>query len=151
MDLVRRAFFTLAILAATAWAQSLSIQVGNTIAGQSYMTKMAQFVFRVNGCADLSKAQVKASAEGIVNDARRTMPLRIVPSQPAGVYAINPEWGRDGKWVVAISTTCANETAGAIVPVTGGGFVRESTQLLSHAPAASEIDAALAAFNAPGR
>ena len=140
-----------AFLLTPAWAQSLSLTVGNAIAGQSYAVKSAQFVFRVNGCADLSKAQIKATAEGIVGDARRTTPLRLMPGQPAGVYAIMQEWGNEGKWVITISTTCLSEAAGAIVPVTRMGFVRESTQLLSHAPSQPEIDAALKAFTPPDR
>jgi len=139
----------LTLLIAPAWAQQLSLTIGNAVAAQTYRTKNMQFVFRVNGCADLSKAQVNAAAEGIVGDARRTTPLHLIPGQPAGVYAINPEWGNDGKWVVAISTTCLNETAGAIVPVVGIGFIRESTQLLPHAPSQSEIEAALKAFTQP--
>jgi hypothetical protein len=139
----------LAFLLTPAWAQNLSLTIGNSIAGQTYAVKMAQFVFRINGCADLSKAQIKATAEGVVGDARRTTPLRIVPAQPAGVYAIGQEWGNEGKWVVTISATCINETAGAIVPISRVGFVRESTQFLPHVPSSQEIDAALKAFTPP--
>ena len=140
-----------AFLLAPAWAQSLSLTIGNAVAGQSYAVKSAQFVFRVDGCTDLSRAQLRAVAEGIVDGARRTTPLRVVPAQPAGVYGINAEWGKDGKWVVTIAATCGNETAAAIVPVTGMGFIRESTQMLPHTPSPAEIEAALKAFNPPGR
>jgi hypothetical protein len=156
---MRAKLLTLAIpfafLLTPAWAQtpaqSLSLTIGNAVAGQSYVVKSAQFVFRINGCADLSRAQIRAVGEGIVDGARRTTPLRVVPAQPAGVYGINPQWGANGKWVVTISTTCGDETAAAIVPVNGMGFIRESTQLLKHTPSPAEIDAALKAFNPPAR
>lgn len=156
MDLVMRTKFTaptilFAFLLTPAWAQSLSLTIGNAVAGQTYAVKGAQFVFRINGCADLSRAQIRATAEGIVGGARRSTPLRVVPAQPEGVYAISQAWGTEGKWVIAISAGCQSDSAGAIVPVNGNGFLRESTQLLSHAPSQPEVEAALKAFTPSGR
>jgi len=146
MDLVKR-LASLALFASSlASGQNLSLTIGNSVAGQDYTMKSASFVFRVNGCADLSKAQVTAVAEGIVGGARRSAPLHPVPLQSqAGVYAIPDRSNPDGKWVFVVTANCGNETAGAIVPMNGQGFVRESTQLLSHAPSPSEIEAALKA------
>jgi hypothetical protein len=143
MDLVKQ--LPLAFLVSLAWAQGLSLTIGNSVAGQNYATKSASFVFRVNGCADLSKAQVTATAEGIVAGARQSTPLKLAPIQPPGVYAISQQWGNDGNWVVAVTAACLKETAAAIVPVNGRGFVRESTRMLPHAPSQAEIEAALKA------
>ena len=152
MDMVIRslAAILLAFAIPLASAQGLSISIGNTVAGQNYAVKTAQFIFRVNGCGDFSKAQVAAKAEGIVSVARRSVPLdpRPVPSQP-GVYAIADQWGADGTWVIAVSASCLGANAGAIVPVTAKGFVRESTQLLSHEPSPAEIETALKAYASP--
>lgn len=145
MDLVKR-FIPLALIGLSiASAQSLSLTIGNSVAGQNFAMKSAQFVFRINGCADLSKAQVTATAEGSANGERRSMPLRLVAGQPAGVYAVSQQWGPDGKWVVGITATCGVETTGAIVPVNGNSFVRDGIQMLPHAPSKSEIESALAA------
>jgi hypothetical protein len=97
----------------------------------------------------MTKAQVAATAEGQVGDARRSIPLRLAPAQASGVYAITQQWRTEGKWVVAITATCLKETVGAIVPVTATGFVRDSTRLLPHAPSPAEIDATLTAFTPP--
>jgi hypothetical protein len=152
MDLVNRslAAILLALMVPLAWAQGLSISVGNTVAAQSAPVKTFQFVFRVNGCGDFSKAQVTAKANGIVGNERRSVPLdpRQVPTQ-AGVYAIAGQWGTDGTWVVAIGASCLGANAGAIVPVNARGFVRESTKLLSHTPSQTEIDLALDAYASP--
>jgi hypothetical protein len=115
------------------------------VAGQNFAMKSASFVFRINGCADLSKAQVTAAAAGSVNGERRSTPLRVVTGQPAGVYAVGQQWGADGKWVVGITVNCGSETTGAIVPVNGNSFVREGIQMLQHAPSKAEFDAALTA------
>jgi hypothetical protein len=154
MDLVTRslaaALLSLTLPAASGQGQGLSLTIGNTVAGQNYAMKMAQFVFRINGCGDFSKAQVAATAEGIVGNARRSVTLRPASSQTQpGVYAIGDQWGTDGTWVVAITASCLGATAGAIVQVNATSFVRDGTQLLSHAPSSADIETALAAYASP--
>lgn len=129
-----------------AQAQGLSLTIGNSVAGQTPMMKMAQFVFRLNGCADMTKAQVTATAEGIAGGTRRTTQLHPVPAPTqAGVYFIPDQAGAEGKWVVAITAACQSETTGAIVPLNGRSFTREGVQLISHAPTQTEIETALKA------
>ncbi len=144
MDLVKRIISLTLAASSIASAQNLSLTIGNSVAGQNFAMKSAQFVFRVNGCADLSKAQVTATAEGSVYGERRSTPLRLVAGT-AGVYAVGQQWGTDGKWVVGITANCGTETTGAIVPVNGLSFVRESIQMLQHAPSTAEVESALAA------
>jgi hypothetical protein len=138
------------VFAPLSWAQGLSLTIGNTVAGQDYVVKNPQFIFRVNGCADLSKAHLSATAEGFTTGARRSIALepQALPTQP-GIYAIGDQWGTDGTWVVAITATCEGATAGAIVPVNEKSFVRARTQLLSHAPSQSDIELALKAYATP--
>jgi hypothetical protein len=146
MDLVRRLIFPTLFVLSVAAAQNLTLTIGNSVAGHNFaIMKSAQFVFRINGCADLSKAQVTATAEGLVGGERRSTPLRLVGGQPPGVYAVGQQWGTDGKWVVGITANCGTETTGAIVPVNGVSFVRESVQLLAHGPSKAEIESALSA------
>src|ERR1700722_8127528 len=117
MDLVKR-IISLTLFLSIASAQNLSLTIGNSVAGQNFAMKSAQFVFRINGCADLSKAQVTATAEGSVNGERRSTPLRLFAGT-GGVYSVGQQWGTDGKWVVGITANCGSETTGAIVPVNG--------------------------------
>jgi hypothetical protein len=140
---------TLLFALAPAHAQKLSLTIGNAVAGQDPSFKTAQFVFRVNGCADLTKAQVTATAEGLVDGSRRTTTLRLFPLLTPGGYAVTPQWGTGGKWVVAITATCRNETAGAIVPVNARSFAREDLQLFSRAPSPEEIETALKKSDRP--
>jgi glutaminase len=126
-------------------AENLSLSVGNSVAGQDYTLKGSQFVLRLNGCADLSTAQVVANAEGTVAGVRRSVKLRVTQAQISGVYAVAPQWGSEGTWVVAVTATCGAGVAGAIVPIVARSFSRENLQLLSHAPAAPEIESALKA------
>ncbi len=137
------------IISSFAAAQGLSLTVGNSVAGQDYLTKGAQFVFRVNGCSDPLKLQVSAVAEGVVSGTRRSVPLTLPPSRSNGIYAVTPQWGNEGKWLIAVSVSCLREAAGAIVPVTKNGFVRESTQLLQQAPTPEQVETALHAYTPP--
>ena len=153
MDMVIRslASILLAFAIPLASAQGLSISIGNTVAaGQVAKVKSLQFVFRVNGCADFSKAKVAATAEGIVGNARRTVTLEpsAVPTQ-SGVYGIPDQWGTDGTWVVAITANCLGATAGAIVQMNASSFVRDGTQFFSHAPSPADIETALKAYASP--
>jgi hypothetical protein len=153
MDMVIRSLaatlFALTIPLAS--AQTLSLTIGNTVAaGPVAKVKNLQFVFRLNGCADLSKASVGATAEGIVSNTRRTIPLNPLPiaTQP-GVYGIPDQWGTDGTWVVAVSADCQGATVGAIVQMNAGSFVRDGTQFFSHAPSPADIETALKAYASP--
>lgn len=153
MDMVIRSLATtlMALTIPFASAQSLSLTIGNTVAaGQVAKVKNLQFVFRVNGCADFSKAKVAATAEGIVGNARRTVTLEptAVPAQ-SGVYGIPDQWGADGTWVVAITADCLGATAGAIVQMNARTFVRDGTKFFSHAPSPAEIEVALKAYASP--
>ncbi len=145
MDLVKHTrLLALAFVSSSLFAQGLSITVGNAVAGQTPMMKSALFVFRVNGCADLSKLQVSASNEAMPGGTRRSTQLQPVslPNQP-GVYGIQYPGDAGGTLLIAITANCQNEAAGALVPIAGRGFVRESTQLLTHAPSQAEIETAL--------
>ena len=153
MDMVIRSLASLlfALTIPFASAQGLSLTIGNTVAaGQVAKVKSLQFIFRINGCADLSKAKVAATAEGIVGNGRRTVALDPLPlDQQPGVYAIGDRWGADGTWVVAISADCAGAATGAIVQINARSFVRDGTQFFSHAPTPADIETALKAYASP--
>jgi hypothetical protein len=138
--------FLVPLAPARSQTQGLSLTIGNSVAGQNYVMKTAQFIFRVNGCADMPKAQVTATAEGIVGGVRRSTQLRPVADQTRpGVYAIADQGNQDGLWVVVIAANCGSEITSAIVPMNGRGFNREGIRTFSHAPSRDEIDAALKA------
>jgi hypothetical protein len=136
-------FVTCCVLPIGLFGENLSLTVGNSVAGQDYTLKGSQFVLRLNGCSDLSTARVVATAEGIVAGTRHSVGVRVTPAQTSGVYAITPQWGSEGTWVVAVTATCGSGVAGAIVPIVARSFSRENLQLFTRAPAPSEIESAL--------
>jgi hypothetical protein len=144
--------FVLTAPAATGWAQEFMLQVGPPIAGQAQPAKGSLLVVRPAGCADLASAQISATAEGLVDGTRRSVPLKLAPLPKAGVHAVPKEWPKGGVWIVSLVGTCADKTVGAIVAV-GSSFdyKRQSVKLLGHRPTAAEIDASLKALTSGGQ
>ena len=134
-------------VAALAFAQTFTFTIGNPVASQDGRSKMAAFVFRTEGCADAAKAQVDGTAEGLMTGTRRSVALKLVAMSPPGVYAVYPTWPSDGDWVVSLHGTCAGASAGALIPIGPGGFIRAASKFFPRPPTAPEIDAALQALS----
>jgi hypothetical protein len=142
--LVARSLFALLILAGLAGAEEFSIVIGSPVAARSSLAKHAFMAIRTKGCDDLSKLTVAGKAEGLVNGARRSMPLtKIAPMSAPGVYAVYPEWTGEGAWLLSLTAHCGVASAYALVPVGPQGFSRESSKFLTRPPAEPEIEAIL--------
>jgi hypothetical protein len=93
-------------------------------------------------------ADVHATAEGLVNGVRKSVPIRIDTTSRAGVFAVRKQWPAEGTWMLRISfmsTTAivsidrAGNVGGVTVPT-----VAQSGVQIPRAVAAREIDALLA-------
>ena len=118
------------------------LEIGPPIAGGA-STKKAVLVARPL-CCDPASVRITATAEGIVNGTRRSIPLEVQALSAPGVHAIPRQWP-DGQWVLNLTGTCAERgaTASAVVPLTATGFDREKTQILARAATDEEIETAL--------
>ena len=137
-------------LAALAHPAGFTFTIGNAVASQDFQSKNAAFVFRTEGCADPAKAQISATAEGMVNGARRSVVLKVMSTSKPGVYAVGQNWPPQGHWVVSLRGTCAGESAGAIVPFGAKGMIRESSKFYPRPASDAEIDASLKALAQEG-
>ena len=135
--------FMLLLAATAAFGQSVSLTIGTPAAGEDLVLKDAAFIFRVSGCTDPSTVQVSATAEGLVDGARRSVPLRFPPSVTADVYSVSRRWPREGRWMIAITASCSQGTAGAIVPMGSQGFVRDAIRIFPRAVSPDDIEVAL--------
>jgi hypothetical protein len=133
-------------LAALALAQGFTFAIGNAVASQDFRLKSAALALRTEGCSDPAKSQISATAEGLVNGARRSIALHVMPASKPGVYAVEQTWPPEGAWVVSLRGTCAGESAGAIIPFGPKGFIRDSAKFFPRPGTAAEIDAALKAL-----
>ena len=130
-------------VATMALGQAFTFTIGSPVAAQDSRSKLAAFVFRIEGCAEPASAHVGGTAEGLVQGARTSVALKLVPMSQAGVYAVYPSWPAGGDWVVSLNGTCAGARAGALVPIGPTGFLRSSSKFLPRPATAPEIDAAL--------
>jgi len=133
----------LALAAAVTFAQTFTFTIGSPVAAQDGRAKQSAFVFRTEGCADTTKLRVDGTAEGIVQGARRSVPLRLAPMSTPGVYAVYQTWSSEGAWVVNLHGTCAAATAGAVIPFRANSFIRASSKFFPRPATAAEVDAAL--------
>jgi len=131
------------VFAAVALADGFTFTIASPMAAQEAQFKSAAFVFRTERCADPAKSQISASAEGIVQAKRRSVPLKVASLQKPGVYAVFQNWGNEGRWVVVLKGVCAGETAAAIVPLGRKGFLRESAKFFPRPATDAEVDASL--------
>lgn len=97
-----------------------------------------------------SVSSLDASAEGVVNGARRTVPLRLDATPAPGVFAVRRQWPAEGTWLLRI--TLQNTTALVTLDGSGVSGVRVPTQRASadgfeipRAVGAREIDSTLSA------
>jgi hypothetical protein len=129
--------------AALVLAEGFTFSVGSPVASQDYRAKGAAFVFRAQGCAEPAKSQIAGTAEGVVKGARQSVALKVVAMTKAGVYAVYQNWPTEGEWVVNLKGTCADASAGAIIPIGPKGFIRESSKFFPRAATNAEIETSL--------
>jgi len=144
MEMVRPSSFALALaLASSAWGADFSLAIGNPVAvalADGVVKKDIGMAVRAEGCAEPAKAQITGVAEGIVNGARRSVPVRVLPASTAGAFAVSHDWPQQGAWVVHLTGHCGSATASAIVTMGPNGFLRETSKFFPRAATAAEVE-----------
>lgn len=116
--------------------------------------KDAVLIARTFGCHQPADAKLSATAEGLVNGARKSVALEL-RSIGSGVYAIKQQWPSEGTWVLALTGAYNGMTSSVLIELGSNGTVLPGTRLQEgslkgvHARGArrqwiaSDIDAAL--------
>jgi hypothetical protein len=112
----------LVISAGVALAGDFWISVESSHSSRPGMSGQAVLVVRPSGCHEPQDATITATAEGIVNGQRRSVPLRLVAISP-GVYEIAREWPSQGSWVVAVNAEYRGLPRAAIIRLGPGGSI----------------------------
>ena len=131
-------------------AQQFRLTVASPIAGNTPGFKSSMFVVRTDGCPEPAKARITATAEGLVDGARRSVALDLMALAQPGAYAVNKGWPAAGTWVVNLTASYLDMKAGAIVPIGSKGFLREPSKFFPRPATPAEIDAALKTLSANG-
>jgi hypothetical protein len=131
-------------ITALAAAQRFTLQVGPPVAGGGQPAKSSLLVVRPRDCVDPANAQIFATAEGLVDGVRRSVPLQLTPLTTPGVHAVAKGWPNAGVWLVHLVGTCAGQSAGIIVSFVGPPeYRREAVKHLPGPATPAQIDGAL--------
>ena len=85
-------------------------------------------IARTYGCHQPADAKLSATAEGIVDGNRKSLPLEM-RSIGSGVYAIRQQWPSEGTWVLAIGGSYNGMQSSVIVELGPKGRVFPDTRL----------------------
>src|SRR6266496_3447327 len=96
------------------------LQVGPPVAAGTGTQVTQQFkkkivlVVRPRVCDDVAKVQITGTAEGMVNGARQSIALNLMPVDPAqGVHAVLQQWPDEGHWVLQLNGSCPSPKSSA--------------------------------------
>jgi hypothetical protein len=105
---VRR--FLIAVLAtgfvaAPVFAGALTLQADDPTTNPEAVAKHAVVAAHTTACVSPEKTVVTATAEGIVDGKRITLPLKVIRLSQPGAFAVAREWPAGGAWVVKMIAT----------------------------------------------
>ncbi len=147
MPNTRKVFGLVATLASAAalMAGGFTLDIGRPSANPEAQAQHAVLIVRSYACAHPEKTSITATAEGIVNGKRETIPLKLIPLANPGAYVVRQQWPARGRWVVTLSAT--NSAFGwqpsALVSVNGDSANFASVKRTSRTPTSEEIQTAL--------
>src|SRR5215216_4729495 len=93
-----------------------------TPAANNAKTKDAALIVRTYGCMQPADAVVTASAEGLVNGKRQSVPLELAQVE-TGAYMLKQQWPSEGFWVVNINGEYKGMTNSLLVELGPNGKV----------------------------
>ena len=95
----------LSILAVPLFAGALLLDVGNPVSNPEAMKNHAVLVARITACHSPGETTVTATAEGVVNRMRKSIPLKVISLSTAGTFAVTREWPNEGTWAIKLVAT----------------------------------------------
>ena len=99
-----------------------------TPSGGDPQLKDAVLIVRTFGCHQPADAKLSASAEGLINGNRKSLPLEL-RSIGSGVYALKQQWPSEGHWVLALTGAYNGMTSSVLVELGANGKVLPGTRL----------------------
>jgi hypothetical protein len=146
MKTLLKPLFALSILAAPLFAGALLLEIGNPAGNQEALAKQAVLVARITACHSPEKTTVTATAEGLVNGARSSIPLKVISLSTAGMFAVAREWPEQGTWAVKMIATnpdYKDYATSVVIPMQKSLVQLSTVKHYSHAATSAEVSAAL--------
>ena len=133
------------VTAASLVAGGFALEIGKPSANPEAQAKNALLVVRGYACHDPQKTTVTATAEGIVNGKRETIPLKLIALSDQTTYALTRQWPGDGRWVLSLVVANPNFSGqpSAIIRVDGNSVDFAGVKRFTRTPGTADIEAAL--------
>ncbi len=141
-----RTMLTAAVLAASALqvqAGGFWLTLGNPEASPEVRAKGAAIMVKATGCHEPEKAEVTGTAIGIVDGQRKTIPLKLLPLDTPGLYAVTQQWPGEGRWVLQFVGKDTGRITHTLVPAGAGGVERNAAKWSAGEPTEAEVTAML--------
>jgi hypothetical protein len=132
-------------VAAPIFAGALTLTADDPKANPEAVAMHAIVAAHTTACHSPADTVITATAEGIVNGKRVSMPLKVIRLKEPGYFAVAKEWKDGGFWVVKMIATnpeYKDYATGIVVPADGESG-RSRAKVYYHAPTAAEVDAVL--------
>ena len=131
------AVVVLGSLAQSAWAGGQQVTAQPAVDGKSVVVR----TFR---CGTPSSFTVVGTAEGVVDGARKTIPLTIARAGEEGVFTVARQWPAEGKWALVFSVEGAHAVS-TLVELEPGAKIRVASQKTTYEkPTPADVHAVLA-------
>ena len=100
------------------------LQLGNPDASEEARKANAVLTVKATGCHDPASASLTATAVGMVNGKRQTIPLQVTKLSEIGMFALSQQWPKDGKWVIELVARNGEQFTNTLVSAGPGGIDR---------------------------
>jgi hypothetical protein len=125
-------------------AGGLFVMLGNPDASPEAKARKAVVTLKLAGCHEPEKATVSATAVGIVDGRRTTIPIKAEPLSERGMYSVARQWPEKGRWVLQFVARDDGRMTSTIVAAGPEGVDRGTAKMAMAEPSQSEIAALLA-------
>lgn len=129
-------------VAAPVFAGALILQVDDPAANPEATAQNAIVAAHITACHSPQKTTVTATAEGIVDGRRQTVPLKVIRLSEPGAFAVARKWPREGTWAVKMIATnpdYKDYATSIVVPVARNAASRMPAKVFTHAASADEV------------
>jgi hypothetical protein len=140
---------TMALGASAYSGNVLRLELSDPTASTDPAAKGAIAVARAVGCGEPSKVIVTATAEGLVNGERKSIPLEAVALSTPGSYAFKGNVPAEGYWVLSAAGSYKDLNSGAVAPISANRFNRTLAKYMPRHPVRADIDPMLHGMAAP--
>ena len=127
-------------------AGALVVEIGNPAVNAEALSRHAALVARTTSCHSPEKTSMTATAEGVIDGQRRSIPLKLIPLSAPGTFAITREWPSAGTWaikIVARNPEFKDYATGALVRSDATSIEWASVKHYFHEPTNGEVAAML--------